>query len=579
MTKFRKIISLLNKKERSKLLILVILMIIGALLETIGIGLVVPAISILIEGSSGILDYAILSSHRDSISKVTDAELTILIFLSLFFVFFLKTIFLIILYNLQYSFSSKVLERISKDFFTKIVNQPYSVFFKKNTSKYLNTLSNESRVFIDQCLEPLISVSTEIIIFIFIISFLIFIEPTGSLLIIGVLSVAIILFYFFSKGKTRFWGVQRQKHEEMLVKNIQETFQGIKEIKIFNIKNFIFKLFDKNLEESVIARKKINVLVQLPRVWLEIVAIFTLTLLIILSILFNKEIQTIFPIIALYAAAAFRIIPSANRMLIASQNLRYGFASVEKLCESFAEINELDKKNKLSVGNESKIQNFKSLEFKNISFSYEVPVKKIFNKVNFELNKGECIGIVGETGSGKSTLVDIICGLLNPSEGEIIINEKKVNQRQMNWNNLIGYVPQNYYLIDGTIKENIAFGVDKENINLDYIFNSLNRSQLTRFIDGLDKGIESQVGERGIKLSGGQKQRLAIARALYFDPEIVIFDESTSALDNETERNLIETIKNLKGKKTLIIISHRVSSLNFCDKIYEVKNLDIRKVS
>ena len=572
MTKFRKIISLLNKKERSKLLVLVILMIIGALLETIGIGLVVPAISILIEGSAGILDYDILSSHKGFISSVTDAELTILIFLSLFFVFFLKTIFLILLYNLQYNFSSKVLERISKDFFTKIVNQPYSVFFKKNTSKYLNTLSNESRVFIDQCLEPLISVSTEIIIFIFIISFLIFIEPTGSLLIIGVLSIAILLFYFFSKGKTRFWGIQRQKHEEMLVK-------GIKEIKIFNIKNYIFKLFDKNLKESVIARKKINVLVQLPRVWLEIVAIFTLTLLIILSILFNKEIQTIFPIIALYAAAAFRIIPSANRMLIASQNLRYGFASVEKLYESFAEINELDKKNKLSIGQESKIKNFNSLEFRNISFSYEVPLKKIFNKVNYKLIKGDCIGIVGETGSGKSTLVDIICGLLNPSEGEIIINEKLINQSQMNWNNLIGYVPQNYYLIDGSIKENIAFGVDEENINLDYIFNSLNRSQLIRFINGLDKGIDSHVGERGIKLSGGQKQRLAIARALYFDPEIVIFDESTSALDNETERNLIETIKNLKGKKTLIIISHRVSSLNFCDKIYEVKNLDLRKVS
>ncbi len=577
MKKINLIFKIINSKEKTKLCLLVLLMIFAAILETIGIGLIIPAISILINGTEGILDLKLFSSLKMLILNFSDKELAIYIFLSLFSIFLIKTFFLVILYHAQYKFSSNVLGRISKDLYSKIVAQPYSLFFQKNSSKYLNTLSNETKIFIDSCLEPFLQVSAELIIFLFIIIFLITIEPLGSLLVIFTLSLSMIIFYFFTKNKTRHWGQQRQIFEEKLLKNMQETFHGIKEIKIFNVSKYIFSIFSNNLFKTVEARRKMNFILQLPRLWLEIIAVFTMVSVVMITIIFSNEISTVIPMLAVFSAAAFRIIPSANRILIAIQNLRYGFASAEKLIENIDDIDEAFQAMKNSPQTLD-IQNFEEIVMQDIKFDYEEPHKQIFEKLNFSLKKGECIGIIGTTGIGKSTFVDIFCGLLKQKGGNIFINKKLVNDYEVNWGNLIGYVPQNYYLIDGSIKENIAFGQTEDKIDLGKVNKSLNVSQLNNLIENLEFGIDTKIGERGIRFSGGQKQRLAIARAIYFEPEIIIFDESTSALDNDTEKRLMDTITKLIGQKTIIIISHRLSTLQKCEKVFKIENKKLKKV-
>lgn len=577
MKKTKLILKLLNSVEKKKLYLLVILMIFGGMLETLGIGLVIPAISILINGSDQIVNYSIFDNSFFTIRAFAEQKISIIVFTLLFTVFFVKSLFLVLLYNYQFKFSSNILLRISNEIFKKISSQPYSLFTQKNSSKYLNTLSNESRVFVDLCIEPLVSISTELIIFIFIIFFLIYIEPTGSIFVIFTLVTAMGLFYFLTRNKTRFWGIQRQKFDEKLIKNMQEAFHGIKEIKIFNAFNFIFSIFSKNLNQSVEARRKINFLLQLPRVWLEIIAILVMTIIVLMSVIMERDLAEVVPILAVFAVAAFRIIPSANRILIASQNLRYGFASAEKLLENITEIREayykqsLDSKTKI-------IKNFETLEMKDVSFNYEMPEKKIFKNLNFKIKKGEIIGIVGSTGIGKSTFIDLFCGLIKHNQGEILINNEKINNEIIDWNCLIGYVPQNYYLLDASIKNNIAFGQVENLIDDKKLNNSINSSQLNKLIKSLPDGINTNIGERGLRLSGGQKQRLAIARALYFDPKIIIFDEGTSNLDIKTEEELINTIKNFIRTKTIILISHRLSTLKDCDKIYEVQNFDLKEL-
>ena len=577
MKKINLIFKIINSKEKTKLSLLVLLMIFAAILETIGIGLIIPAISILINGTEAILDLKLFNSLKMLILNFSDKELAIYIFLSLFLIFLIKTFFLVILYHVQYKFSSSVLGRISKDLYSKIVAQPYSLFFQKNSSKYLNTLSNETKIFIDSCLEPFLQVSAELIIFLFIIVFLIMIEPLGSLLVIFTLSFSMIIFYFFTKNKTRHWGQQRQIFEEKLLKNMQETFHGIKEIKIFNVSKYIFSIFSNNLFKTIEARRKMNFILQLPRLWLEIIAVFTMVSVVMITIIFSNEISTVIPMLAVFSAAAFRIIPSANRILIAMQNLRYGFASAEKLIENIDDIDEAFQAVKNSPQT-LEIQNFEEIVMRDIKFDYEEPHKQIFEKLNFSLKKGECIGIIGTTGIGKSTFVDIFCGLLKQDDGDLLINNKNVNNKNVNWKNIIGYVPQNYYLLDGTIKENIAFGQNHADINVSKLKEATRSAQLDNLIESLENGYDTKVGERGIKLSGGQRQRLAIARALYFEPQILIFDESTSSLDIETEKNLMETITKFKGAKTMIIISHRPSTLEKCDKIFQIQDYNFKLV-
>ena len=306
---------------------------------------------------------------------------------------------------------------------------------------------------------------------------------------------------------------------------------------------------------------------QLPRIFLELVALVGLSLLLFIMLMRNFNINSIIPIVGVFAAAAFRIMPSVNRIIGQFQILRYGMPIINKIYKDITLIN-LDDKNLNEDGN--KILFNEKIQLNNIEYSYETRPKVVLSEVKFDIPIFSHVGIIGESGSGKTTLVNLILGLLKPQKGEIKVDGINIRSNLRSWQNQIGYVPQNIYLTDDTLKNNIALGLKNEDIDSSSINDSIKLAGLESLVASLPNGLETMVGERGVQISGGQLQRVGIARALYNKPKVLILDEATSSLDLDTEKKVMKEIENLKGSITLIIISHRLSAISICDKVIKI---------
>ena len=343
------------------------------------------------------------------------------------------------------------------------------------------------------------------------------------------------------------------------------------------------KFFTNNFYTEFSKMTKINRNVQffsiLPRIWLELVIISALSILIIILIFKNYEISQILTTIAIFLVAAFRLMPSANRLLSAIQDIRSSTPARNLVIDEFKKhtikLNTYDESYNFS--DDVAIEFKKNIVLKDLSYKYPNNKHYTFKKINLNIAKGSTIGLVGTSGVGNSTLVDLLIGLLPISEGIIKVDNKEIVTSSRSWKSLIGYVSQSIYLIDDTIENNIAFGLEKGKIDNEAINYAVKASQLNEFINSLPNKIHTSVGERGVRLSGGQRQRISLARALYLNPPILVLDEATSSLDNNTENEVMSSIRKLKGHKTIIIIAHRLTTLENCDEIYELKNGQLNK--
>ena len=343
-----------------------------------------------------------------------------------------------------------------------------------------------------------------------------------------------------------------------------ETFGGIKEIKLFNVDSYFYSIYSKynSIRSRVLSNS--NTLNQLPRFYLELISVFGLTLFIGILLIQEKDLPTLIAIIGVFVAAVFRLIPSINKIITAFQNLKYHDYSVNIIYNEYLALSNNEKfKSKLNFSIKNK------LEISGLSFKYNDDSNLILDDVSLEIFSGETIGIIGGSGQGKSTFVNLICGLFKPLKGKILSDDKNIYEDIISWNEIIGYVPQDVFIIDDTIEKNILFGREKNIVNKDLLHNAIKRAQLDELIKNLPMGLKTKIGERGAQISGGQKQRIGIARALYNDPPLLIFDESTSSLDNKTEDLIMNSIYSLKGR-TKIIISHRQRTLKKCDKVFEL---------
>jgi len=574
METIKKILFLLSKKQKKELSILTILLFIGLIFEMVGLGILLPVIGILINNNVQEM-YPSIKPLLNFIGNPTPQELIILIMGVLVFVYLIKSSFLLFLGWRQSKFSTELSADLSKRLFEGYLSQKYEFHLMRNTSEFLRNIKDEIYQF-TYVSQAFIALSLELSVIIGAISMLFFVEPIGALIVTLSLFILAGTYYKIFQKKIFKWGELRQYSDEKLNKHLFHGFGGIKELKLSGRESHFINLFsDVNNKKSTVTIKQIT-LQQIPRLYLELLGVIGLAGLIISFTLQGKPIDSLIPILGLFVAAAFRMIPSANRVMGFLQSIRFAQPVVNLLYDEFKLIQSANsKKNHEDI---SLLKDLNKIEIKNLSFSYIGTNKNLLNEIELTINEGESVGIVGSSGSGKSTLVDLILGLLIPKSGQIMVNNLDINKNMRSWQNLIGYVPQNVYLADDTLAKNIAFGIDENQIDFERLHTSIKSAQLEEFVKSLPEGINNEVGERGSRISGGQRQRIGIARALYNGPQLLVFDEATSALDNKTELEVMEVINSLKGSRTILIIAHRLTTIENCDKVFEINEGNINQL-
>lgn len=576
-SKIKKIFYLLNNKQKKLIILFFFLSFFGAILELLSVGLIFPFIGLLLgENDNNFfsnLDVKIkfFFNFQDTLFS----NLAVLGLFIIFFIFIIKNIYLIFLQWFTTKLAQSIDNRISNKLYELYIYQPYSFFLEVNTSTILRNIKDESLFFRQQLLDPVLKLIIEYKTLLGILLLLFYFNPAAALLGLFFITFFSYIFIKFTKNKIKILGKERQFFNNLKIKNIQQTFIGIKQIKLLNKENFFLENFKNINLKSLLPRIIQDYFQTLPRYFLETIGVFSLICVFIFLIKFNgNEISEIIKLLGLYAASAFKILPSANRIIQSNHQINFGKAVLDLLTREIQNLKktriQLKKNNEEPRNKETK---FLSLEFKNVSFFYKNRNNMILKDINVIIKKNDIIAIQGKSGSGKSTFVDLLIGLIQPTQGKIFFNDKNVESDTRDLQKKIGYVPQDSFILDDTIKNNIIFGNEIADDKL--LTSIIDILDLRKLVNSLPDGLETVLGERGVKISGGQKQRIGIARTLYNKPEFLIFDEATNSLDKNLENKILENILKLQDI-TIIIITHNLYSLKkYFNKLITIENSNL----
>lgn len=564
MTTTQKLWHLLTPDQRRAAIILLCLMLIGMVLETLGVGLVIPALALMTQSDLA-AKHPILEPWLARLGNPSHERLVIGGMLTLVVVYAIKALFLAFLAWRQAHFVFRLQANFSQRLFAGYLCQPYTFHLQHNSAQLIrNTISQVSEI--TTVIQQGLMLVAELLVLLGISVLLLIMEPLGTLLVGCILGLAGWGFNRLTRGHILRWGIARQHHEGLRIQHLQQGLGGAKDIKLLGReKDFLAQYHLHNEGSSLIAQRQ-TTLGALPRLWLELLAVSGLAILVLAMLWKGKPMEALLPTLGLFAAAAFRIMPSVNRLLTAVQSIRYYLPVINTLHGEFCLLKTTN------------IQQHRlHLPFKNtlvldqVNFKYQTTATMALRGISLSIPRGFSIGFIGGSGAGKSTLVDIILGLLTPNSGTIKIDGIDIQTNLRGWQDQIGYVPQTIYLTDDTLRRNVAFGLPSEQIDDTAVWRAIQAAQLEQFINELPQGLETEVGERGVRLSGGQRQRIGIARALYHDPAVLVLDEATSSLDTATEHDVMEAVRALHGDKTIIIVAHRLSTVEHCDRLFRLE--------
>ena len=561
----RKFWELLDASQRRALIVLIGLMFIGMLLETLGIGLVIPVLGVVMNADL-VNKYPEARALFVFLGYPNQSQLLISTVLILVFAYLFKVLFLGFLALTQSRFVYGLQERVSLRLFSHYLNQTYAFHLKRNSAQLIRNATIEVSS-LSASAQSIVAILSELLVIAGIVMLLLIVEPIGTLAVVVSLSVISLGYYGATRKSVLKWGHSRQLHEGMRIQHLQQGLGGIKEIQLSRrVDEFILR-YNYHNHASAAANQRFAVIQQLPRLWLEFLAVFTLALLILVMTREGRSPESLVAVIGVFGVAAFRLMPSINRIIGSTQNIRFVIPTIDVLHEEFAQSQPS------SVHFSARSVGFAfELQLKNVNYTYPGCDALVLNQISLTIERGKTVGLIGGSGAGKSTLVDIILGLLTPVSGAVLVDEKDIKNNVISWWRQIGYVPQEIYLVDDTLSRNVAFGLSDDEINPALLRSAIKAAQLDDFVASLPEGVNTMVGERGVRLSGGQRQRIGIARALYHQPEVLILDEATSSLDVETEKEIMKSIESLHGEKTIIIVAHRLSTVVQCDWLYRIEN-------
>ncbi|WP_226038119.1 ABC transporter ATP-binding protein [Aquibacillus saliphilus] len=567
-----KLLTLFNKSEKKKLLILFFMMIVAAIFETIGIGLIVPFVGI-ITNPDIIQEQAILSFLYQVFNFQSTKAFIVFSVVLLLTIFVMKNLYLLLFNYAQFKVILNQQVKLSSILFKEYLTKPYSFHLQRNTADLLRNINGEVSKLFQGIIMSGFQLFTEILVTTCILVLLLVTAPIATLVAATLLGGSVFLFFAFLRKKISLLGKEQQKVNGTMIKWVNQGLGASKEVKVSGKESFFINSYTGQSQIKANNSRYMKMLELVPKLFIETLLVSIVLITMLILVFQGTNTTQIVSTMALFAMAAFRLMPSITRIVSLITTIRYSQPALtvvyDDLFQNKTEITEINLNESIFVNRGGRTFT-DSIQLNNISFRYPNQNDYSIMNVSLTIPIGKSVAFIGESGAGKTTIVDIILGLFRPENGTVLIDKKPLLNQKKLWQQKIGYIPQSIFLSDDTIRGNVAFGIGLDQIEEVEVWRALEQAQLKEFVEALPDQLETSVGERGVRLSGGQRQRIGIARALYHNPEILFMDEATSALDNETEKEIMKAIDGLKGEKTLIIIAHRLSTIKNCDIVFEM---------
>jgi len=558
-TVWRAVRNVLVAREKLWLLIVLAMTIVNSFLEVLALAALLPLTNQLLGGeakSMGMLGDLFPQTLSDNRRLLAIVAVVIVVYV-------VKNIFTLTLVYVQQRLGAAIANRLVRQLFSVYITRPYSFHLQTNSSTLIRNVQENSTALLSYVITPMSTVITDLSVALAIFGLLLYLETVGTLTTVGIFLLGTFVFLRVSRPLTERWGQSRNAARERATKALLQGLGGVKEIKLMGREEAFLGEHQRQQHTSQRATYLFGTFQQFPRSVFEILAFMGVGGLVSVLIWAGRPASDAVGILAIFAGAAFRILPSLQRITSSFQQLSFGQAMVFSVYEDLLE----EPRVQGSEASEAPVR-FTRLDFQNVFFQYETANRPALDGLSLSVLAGEYVGVIGSSGAGKSTLIDVLLGLLEATKGEVVVNGETITHNTAKWQRIVGYVPQEIYLLDDSIRRNVALDIRDDKIDEVAVEEALRAAQLWHFVQSLPEGLDTDIGERGVRLSGGQRQRLGIARALYRRPQVLVFDEATSALDSQTEQEVVEAIERLRGERTVIIVAHRLSTVRRCDRLY-----------
>lgn len=555
--------------ESKKMPLMVLFFIFSSFLDVIGIGLIAPYISLIVN-PEGFLQGSFNVHLAPIMSWAQIDNMLIFIGIILIVIFFFRMIAVFLINRMIIKFSYEKGTQIRAVLMDSYQNLSYIDHLKRNSSQSKHAILSLSVEFANNTLQSILRLISEGIVVIAIVLYLFWTSGIEIGIFIFIFGIVFYVYDAIFRHRLVVYGKSVNDNSKQLIQGVDEAIDGLKEIRVLKKESYFYNKVvgaSKNISDASVISSIIKLS---PRYLIEFLIMLFVVSLVYVSILFDRNMVGLAATLGVFGVAALRLIPSINQILNGFMQLNNSRNAVSLLSSDLKSLKEED-----YVEKKYKQTNciaLRNITLKNVDYTYPDTDQKVLNNISMSINAGDSIGLIGRSGSGKSTLIDLLLGFLEADSGELLVNNELLNTNIGAWRDLVAYLPQQIFLTDNTMKANIALGVENHQIDNQKIAQALEKSKLTNFVQSLPDGVETTLGEKGVRLSGGQRQRVALARAFYHDRDVLVMDESTSALDNETESEIIREVKQLKGIKTVIVIAHRLTTLKYCDCIYRLDN-------
>lgn len=561
-----KIRRIFTRKQKVKFLILFVILLVGSLLEFMGVSLILPFVELVMEPEQDSVFLNILGRvfHAES-----GRELLFVTGCLLIMVYILKNVYLLGMKYVQLRFVFNNRLELSGRLMRSYMKKPYTFHLEKNSSEMLRSVTADVNNLYDLIMDG-IDLISNLLVMSMLAVFLLWMDWMITLVVIGLLGFCSVFYFLLMRGRTENYGKQNQIYNSRMIQAVNQAMGGVKEIKILSREDYFVRAYEENGRQYASSLKRSKLLQVLPRYFIETICVCGILTMVLVKLYLGTEVQELVPQLSVFAVAAFRLLPSVNQVNHLMSNMLFLKPSIDQIYEDLKAAG-VEKNQKVPGEDYEKLPDADAVRVSHVSFRYPGSDTDILSDVSVDLPLGKSIGFIGSSGAGKTTFMDLLLGLLVPDQGAVSYGDCDIRDYGRAWGRKIGYIPQSIYLADDTIRRNVAFGIPDSRIKEDKVWKALEEAQLADYVQGLENGLDTFIGESGVRLSGGQRQRIGIARALYQEPEILVLDEATSALDSGTEHAVMEAVEHLRGSCTLLMIAHRTSTLQACDRIYRVE--------